>query len=147
MTENEKLRMRKRDAFNGLLQRLNGTPDLTIKLALAALYLAIAIYLWAQQASAEIPALKHLMRYALTAYLLFGGAVLLALLLCPIGRRMARDRLQCIGLTNHAGIPPDLLLKCRDSGNPRVTVWEFNNRSIPIDEWEKNAPPLRRRWG
>lgn len=142
MTENEKLRMRKRDAFNGLLQRLNGTPDLTIKLALAALYLAIAIYLWAQQASAEIPALKHLMRYALTAYLLFGGAVLLALLLCPIGRRMARDRLQCIGLTNHSGIPPDLLRKCRDSGNPRVTVWEFNNRSIPIDEWEKKRPAI-----
>ena len=108
MTENEKLRMRKRDAFNGLLQRLNGTPDLTIKLALAALYLAIAIYLWAQQASAEIPALKHLMRYALTAYLLFGGAVLLALLLCPIGRRMARDRLQCIGLTNPAGSAPQM---------------------------------------
>ena len=142
MTENEKLRMRKRDAFNGLLQRLNGTPDLTIKLALAALYLAIAIYLWAQQASAEIPALKHLMRYALTAYLLFGGAVLLALLLCPIGRRMARDRLQCIGLINHSGIPPDLLRKCRDSGNPRVTVWEFNNRSIPIDEWEKKRPAI-----
>ena len=78
MTENEKLRMRKRDAFNGLLQRLNGTPDLTIKLALAALYLAIAIYLWAQQASVEIPALKHLMRYAIAAYLLLGGAALLA---------------------------------------------------------------------
>ena len=142
MTENEKLRMRKRDAFNGLLQRLNGTPDLTIKLALAALYLAIAIYLWAQQASAEIPALKHLMRYALTAYLLFGGAVLLALLLCPIGRRMARDRLQCIGLVNHAGIPPDLLHKCRDSGNPRVTVWEFNNLSIPLEDWEKKRPAI-----
>lgn len=142
MTENEKLRMRKRDAFNGLLQRLNGTPDLTIKLALAALYLAIAIYLWAQQASAEIPALKYLMRYALTAYLLFGGAVLLALLLCPIERRMARDRLQCIGLTNHAGIPPDLLHKCRDSGNPRVTVWEFNNRSIPLEDWEKKRPAI-----
>ena len=142
MTENEKLRMRKRDAFNGLLQRLNGTPDLTIKLALAALYLAIAIYLWAQQASAEIPALKHLMRYALTAYLLFGGAVLLALLLCPIGRRMARDRLQCIGLVNHAGIPPDLLHKCRDSGNPRVTVWEFNNLSIPLENWEKKRPAI-----
>ena len=142
MNRNERLQMRKRDAFNGLLQRLNGTPDLTIKLALTALYLAIAIYLWAQQASAEIPALKHLMRYALTAYLLFGGAVLLALLLCPIERRMARDRLQCIGLTNHAGIPPDLLHKCRDSGNPRVTVWEFNNRSIPIDEWEKKRPAI-----
>ena len=139
MTENEKLRMRKRDAFNGLLQRLNGTPDLTIKLALAALYLAIAIYLWAQQASVEIPALKHLMRYAIAAYLLLGGA---ALLLYPIGRRMARDRLQCIGLVNHAGIPPDLLHKCRDSGNPRVTVWEFNNRSIPIDEWEKKRPAI-----
>lgn len=72
MNRNERLQIRKRDAFNGLLQRLNGTPDLTIKLALAALYLAIAIYLWAQQASVEIPALKHLMRYALTAYLLFG---------------------------------------------------------------------------
>ena len=55
---------------------------------------------------------------------------------------MARDRLQCIGLTNHAGIPPDLLRKCRDSGNPRVTVWEFNNRSIPIDEWEKKRPAI-----
>lgn len=142
MTENEKLRMRKRDAFNGLLQRLNGTPDLTIKLALAALYLAIAIYLWAQQASVEIPALKHLMRYAIAAYLLLGGAVLLALLLYPIGRRMARDRLQCIGLVNHAGIPPDLLHKCRAGGNPRVTVWEFNNRSIPIDEWEKKRPAI-----
>lgn len=139
MNRNERLQMRKRDALNGLLQRLNGTPDLTIKLALAALYLAIAVYLWAQQASVEPPALKHLMRYALTVYLLFGGA---ALLLYPIGRRMARDRLQCIGLVNHAGIPPDLLHKCRDSGNPRVTVWEFNNRSIPIDEWEKKRPAI-----
>lgn len=139
MNRNERLQMRKRDALNGLLQRLNGTPDLTIKLVLAALYLAIAVYLWAQQASVEILALKHLMRYALTVYLLFGGA---ALLLYPIGRRMARDRLQYIGLVNHAGISPDLLRKCRDGGNPRVTVWEFNNRSIPIDEWEKKRPAI-----
>lgn len=48
MNRNERLQMRKRDALNGLLQRLNGTPDLTIKLVLAALYLAIAVYLWAQ---------------------------------------------------------------------------------------------------
>lgn len=43
---------------------------------------------------------------------------------------------------NHAGIPPDLLHKCRDSGNPRVTVWEFNNRSIPLEDWEKKRPAI-----
>lgn len=146
MTENEKLQMRKRDVLNDLLQKLKGTPDFTIKLALAALYLAIAVYLWAQQVSVEIPALKRLMRYAIAAYLLLGGAVLLALLLYPIGRRMARDRLQCIGLVNHASIPPDLLRKCRDSDNPRITVWVFNNRSIPLEDWEKKRPAIGR-WG
>ena len=40
------------------------------------------------------------------------------------------------------GIPPDLLHKCRDSGNPRVTVWEFNNRSIPLEDWEKKRPAI-----
>ena len=39
-------------------------------------------------------------------------------------------------------ISPDLLRKCRDSENPRVTVWEFNNRSIPLEDWEKKRPAI-----
>ena len=77
------------------------------------------------------------MEHALTAYLLAGAAALPVLLLYPFGRRAAKDQLQCIGLINHAGMPPDLLRKRRDKDNPRVTVWEFRNQSIPLQEWDK----------
>ena len=77
------------------------------------------------------------MEHALTAYLLAGAATLPVLLLYPFGRRAAKDQLQCIGLVNHAGMPPDLLRKRRDKDNSRVTVWEFRNQSIPLQEWEK----------
>ena len=73
----------------------------------------------------------------MTAYLLAGAATLPVLLLYPFGRRAAKDQLQCIGLVNHAGMPPDLLRKRRDKDNVRVTVWEFRNQSIPLQEWEK----------
>ena len=45
-------------------------------------------------------------------------------------------------LVNHAGLPPDLLRKRRDKDNPRVTVWEFRNQSIPPQEWEKKRPAI-----
>ena len=80
------------------------------------------------------PLLKAAMEHALLAYLLAGAAVLLVLLLYPFGRRAAKDQLQCIGLINHAGMPPDLLRKHRDKDNPRVTVWEFRNQGIPLQE-------------
>ena len=83
------------------------------------------------------PLLKAAMEHALTAYLLAGAATLPVLLLYPFGRRAAKDQLQCIGLVNHAGMPPDLLRKRRDKDNARVTVWEFRNQSIPLQEWEK----------
>ena len=34
-------------------------------------------------------------------------------------------------------MPPDLLHKRRDEDNPRVTVWEFRNQGIPLQEWDK----------
>lgn len=34
-------------------------------------------------------------------------------------------------------MPPDLLRKYRDKDNPRITVWEFQNQSIPLQEWDK----------
>ena len=122
-----------------------------MKLVLAALYFIGAVYVCFNQETWRTlagnipllsPLLKAAMEHALTAYLLAGAAVLPALLLYPFGRRTAKDQLQCIGLVNHAGMPPDLLRKHRDKDNPRITVWEFCNRSIPLQEWEKKSPAI-----
>ena len=148
MTQNEKFQIRRRNTLRNLRQKLSGTPGFPVKLALAALYLIGAVYVCVRQAAWRTlagnipllsPLLKAAMEHALFAYLLVGAAVLLAILLYPFGRRAAKDQLQCIGLINHAGMPPDLLRKRRDKDNPRVTVWEFRNQSIPLQEWEKKC--------
>ena len=151
MTQNEKLQIRRRNTLRNLRQKLSGTPGFPVKLALAALYLIGAVYVCVRQAAWRTlagnipllsPLLKAAMEHALLAYLLAGAAALLALLLYPFGRRAAKDQLQCIGLVNHAGVPPDLLRKRRDKDNPRVTVWEFRNNSIPLQEWEKRQAAI-----
>ena len=146
MTQNEKFQIRRRNTLRNLWQKLSGTPEFPVKLVLAALYLMGAAYVCVKQAAWRTlagnipllsPLLKATMEHALTAYLLAGAATLPVLLLYPFGRRAAKDQLQCIGLVNHAGMPPDLLRKRRDKDNARVTVWEFRNQSIPLQEWEK----------
>ena len=146
MTQNEKFQIQRRNTLRNLRQKLSGTPGFPVKLALAALYLMGAAYVCVKQAAWRMlagnipllsPLLKAAMEHALTAYLLAGAATLPVLLLYPFGRRAAKDQLQCIGLVNHAGMPPDLLRKRRDKDNPRVTVWEFRNQSIPLQEWDK----------
>ena len=151
MTQNEKFQIQRRNTLRNLRQKLSGTPGFPVKLALAALYLMGAAYVCVKQAAWRTlagnipllsPLLKAAMEHALLAYLLAGSAVLLVLLLYPFGRRAAKDQLQCIGLINHAGMPPDLLRKHRDKDNPRVTVWEFRNQGIPLQEWEKKRPAI-----
>lgn len=146
MTQNEKFQIQRRNTLRNLWQKLSGTPEFPVKLVLAALYLMGAAYVCVKQAAWRTlagniplisPPLKAAMEHALTAYLLAGAATLPVLLLYPFGRRAAKDQLQCIGLINHAGMPPDLLRKRRDKDNARVTVWEFRNQSIPLQEWEK----------
>ena len=146
MTQNEKFQIQRRNTLRNLWQKLSGTPEFLVKLVLAALYLMGAAYVCVKQAAWRTlagnipllsPLLKAAMEHALTAYLLAGAATLPVLLLYPFGRRAAKDQLQCIGLVNHAGMPPDLLRKRRDKDNARVTVWEFRNQSIPLQEWEK----------
>jgi len=146
MTRNEKHRLQKVSYLHNFYRQLGEIPDLPLKLLFVALYFIGAVFVGSRQAawrtlvgSMELlsPLLKAAMEHALTAYLLVGTAVLLALLLYPFGRRAARDQLQSIGLVNHAGIPPELLRKRRDRDNPRVTIWEFRNNSIPLQEWEK----------
>ena len=151
MTQNEKFQIQRRNTLRNLWQKLSGTPEFPVKLVLAALYLMGAAYVCVKQAAWRTlagnipllsPLLKAAMEHALTAYLLAGAATLPVLLLYPFGRRAAKDQLQCIGLVNHAGVPPDLLRKRRDKDNPRVTVWEFRNNSIPLQEWEKRQAAI-----
>ena len=151
MTREDKKKIARRACWHDLFRQLCGVPDLPVKLSFIMFYFVGAMYAATKQAalSAQVehiellsPILKAAMEHALTAYLLAGGVALLALLLYPFGRQAAKDQLQCIGLINHAGMPPDLLRKRRDKDNPRVTVWIFRNQSIPLQEWEKKRPAI-----
>ena len=148
MTREDKKKIERRAYWHDLLRQLRGTPDFPVKLFFLALFLVGAVYVATKQAILReqvkhieliSPILKAAMEHAVTAYLFVGGLALLTLLLYPFGRRAAKDQLQCIGLINHAGMPPDLLRKRRDKNNPRVTIWEFRNQSIPLQEWEKKC--------
>ena len=148
MTREDKKKIERRAYWHDLLRQLRGTPDFPVKLFFLALLLVGAVYVATKQAILReqvkyieliSPILKAAMEHAVTAYLFVGGLALLTLLLYPFGRRAAKDQLQCIGLINHAGMPPDLLRKRRDKDNPRVTIWEFRNQSIPLQEWEKKC--------
>ena len=148
MTREDKKKIERRAYWHDLLRQLRGTPDFPVKLFFLALFLVGAVYVATKQAALReqvkyieliSPILKAAMEHAVTAYLFVGGLALLTLLLYPFGRRAAKDQLQCIGLINHAGMPPDLLRKRRDKDNPRVTIWEFRNQSIPLQEWEKKC--------
>ena len=148
MTREDKKKIERRAYWHDLLRQLRGTPDFPVKLFFHALFLVGAVYVATKQAILReqvkhieliSPILKVAMEHAVTAYLFVGGLALLTLLLYPFGRRAAKDQLQCIGLINHAGMPPDLLRKRCDKDNPRVTIWEFRNQSIPLQEWEKKC--------
>ena len=145
MTQNEKFKIRRRTPWRGFWLRLCGIPDAPVKLLFVALYLAGAVWVWSKHEAISIfaegvemisPIMLAAMTHAVAAYLLVGGVALAVLLAYPFGRKAAQDQLQSIGLVNHAGMAPDLLRKRRDRDNPRVTVWEFRNQSIPLTVWE-----------
>ena len=145
MTQNEKYQIKRRMVWRNLWQRLGCVPGLPVKLLFAALYLAGAVWAWSKQEAISAfaegvemisPIMLAAMTHAVPAYLLMGGVALAALLVYPFGRQAAKDQLQSIGLSNHAGMAPDLLHKKRDNDNPSVTVWEFRNQSIPLTVWE-----------
>ena len=141
MTRNEKKRMQRKGIWYDFLRHI---PDLSVKLVFILLYLAGAVFVgtkqteWRSLAEMELlsPVFKTAMEHPLLSYLLVGGMVLLTILIYPFGKRTTKDQFQCVGLVNHAGMPPELLRKRRDRDNPRVTVWEFRNQSIPLQEWE-----------
>ena len=150
MTQNEKMNIQRRLNRHTFMGQ-NEFFILFLKSSAVLLYLIGAVEVWRRQAaiasyagSIELlsPVMKAGMTHAFPVYLLLGGAVLIYLLLYPFGRRMAKGQLQSIGLTNHAGMVPELLRKKRDKAHPRVTIWEFRNQSIPLAEWEDNRAAI-----
>ena len=150
MTQNEKMNIQRRLNRHTFMGQ-NEFFILFLKSSAVLLYLIGAVEVWRRQAaiasyagSIELlsPIMKAGMTHAFPVYLLLGGAVLIYLLLYPFGRRMAKGQLQSIGLTNHAGMVPELLRKKRDKAHPRVTIWEFRNQSIPLAEWEDNRAAI-----
>ena len=145
MTQNEKFQIQRRTARRNFWQRWGGVSALSPRLLFIPLYLAGAVYVWSRQDAISThaghmelisPVLQAVMTHALASYLLTGGVALAVLLVYPFGRKAAHDQLQSIGLVNHAGMAPTLLRKRRDRDNTRVTVWEFQNQSIPLTAWE-----------
>ena len=145
MTQNEKFQIQRRTARRNFWQRWGGVSALSPRLLFIPLYLAGAVYVWSRQDAISThaghmelisPVLQAVMTHALASYLLTGGVALAVLLVYPFGRKAAHDQLQSIGLVNHAGMAPTLLRKRRDRDHPRVTVWEFQNQSIPLTAWE-----------
>ena len=150
MTQNEKMNIQRRLNRHTFMGQ-NEFFILFLKSSAVLLYLIGAVWVWRKQTAissyAETiallsPIMKAGMTHAFPVYLLLGGAVLIYLLLYPFGRRMAKGQLQSIGLTNHAGMVPELLRKKRDKAHPRVTIWEFRNQSIPLSEWEDNRAAI-----
>ena len=150
MTQNEKMIIKRRLNRHTFMGQ-NEFFILFLKSSAVLLYLIGAVWVWRKQTAissyAETiallsPIMKAGMTHAFPVYLLLGGAVLIYLLLYPFGRRMAKGQLQSIGLTNHAGMVPELLRKKRDKAHPRVTIWEFRNQSIPLAEWEDNRAAI-----
>ena len=150
MTQNEKKNIQRRLNRHTFMGQ-NEFFTLFLKLSAVLLYLIGAMEVWRRQAaiasyagSIELlsPIMKAGMTHAFPVYLLLGGAALIYLLFYPFGKRMAKDQLQSIGLTNHAGMVPELLRKKRNKAHPRVTIWEFRNQSIPLAEWEDNRAAI-----
>ena len=149
MTRNEKYdrrrRRERRDFLRGFPLTLFDGPGLAVKLPFAALYPLGAVWVWNQQEQAVAlaqgsdlisPVLRLILENIFPAYLIIGGAALLILLCYPIGRKAAEEELHRVGLVNHAGEAPALLRKRRDETYPNITIWEFDNRGIPLNEWE-----------
>lgn len=141
---NRRTRTGRRDFCRSFPLGLVDLSDLPLKAPWVGVYLIGAVWIWGKRKDAlELlesaplvsPIMETLLRNIFPSYLLLGALALVVLMLYPIGRKAAEDDLQRVGLVNHAGEAPRLLRKRRDMEHPNVTIWEFDNRGIPLKEW------------
>ena len=145
MTRDEKFKIRCRTTQRELWSRGAEIPNLPIKIVLLAAYLLGAVYVQGKQKAVDAfmetlvmpaPLPEAICDNLLRSYLLAGVIAFVVLLVYPFDRKMVEDQFQSIGLANTAGLVPKLLRKRRDKDHPRVTIWEFNNPSLPLKMWE-----------
>lgn len=144
---NSRIRSKRRDFWRSFPLGLIDISDLPLKAPWAVVYLAGAIWVWGRRDAALgllenapliSPIMESLLKHIFPTYLLLGGLALVVLMLYPMGRKATEDELQRVGLTNRVGDAPRLLRKRRDAEHPNISVWEFDNRGIPLKEWEDN---------
>lgn len=142
---NRQQRTARRDFWRSFPTGLFDLSDWPIKLPFVILYFIGAIWVWGKREAAVVlvenapltsPVMEAILRNIFTAYVGAGAVALVVLFLYPMGRRMAEEELKRVGLTNHEGEAPRLLHRRKDREHPRVTVWTFDNRGIPIQEWQ-----------
>lgn len=149
MNRNEKWntqrRTARRDFWRSFPMGLFDLSDWPMKLPFVILYFIGGIWVWSKREAAAAlldnapltsPVMEVILRNVFTSYMAAGTVALVVLLLYPVGRRMAEEELKRVGLTNHEGEAPRLLHRRKDREHPRVTVWTFDNRGIPIQEWQ-----------
>lgn len=137
-------RTENRHLFRRLKSGLAAVKDTPYKGLLLVAYLMGAVLVWLFRGylfgldtfGMFSPILEAAIRLLLLVYAVVGVFALLVLLGTPRGGREAKEGLQRVGLTNHAGEAPILVSKRPDRGNSRLTVWEFDSCGIPLKEWE-----------
>ena len=142
---NRQARTGRRDFWRSFPLGLVDLSDLPLKVPWAGVYLVGAIWTWGKRQDAlgllesaplVSPLMETLLRNIFPAYLLLGALALVVLMLYPIGRKAAEDDLLRAGLVNHTGEAPRLLRRRWDAEYSNVTIWEFDNRGVPLKEWE-----------
>ena len=142
--DNISKRTENRHLFRRMKTGLSAVKSTPYKGLLLGAYLTGAVLVWLFRAhlfsldtyGMFSPILEAVISLLVPLYAVGGLLALLVLLGTPWGGREAREGLQRVGLTNHAGEAPVLLSKRADRDNPRLTVWEFDPCGIPINEWE-----------
>jgi len=145
MTRDEKFKLHRRTSMREMLNSIGVISGFALKTALLIVYITGAVYVQSKQEAANafvndllisIPLVEAFYNNLLLSYLLVGGVVVVILWLYPFERKMVEDQFQSVGLANAAGLVPKLIRKRRDKDKPRVSIWEFNNPSIPLKTWE-----------
>lgn len=137
-------RTENRHLFRRLKSGLAAVKDTPYKGLLLVVYLMGAVLVWLFRGyllgldtfGMFSPVLEAVIRLLLLIYSVVGVFALLVLLGTPWGGRAAKEGLQRVGLTNHAGEAPILVSKIPDRNNPHLTVWEFDPCGIPLKDWE-----------
>lgn len=83
------------------------------------------------------------MEHIFGTYITVGGILITILMFLPLDKKNIQDQLRTIGFVNHADMVPELKRKYKDKQNPRISIWEFTARGIPLKEWKDKQAAIQ----